>query len=229
MEEYTVYKHVNKVNGKQYIGITKQLPQERWGDGGKNYKEKCPAFWNAIEKYGWDAFEHVIVAAGLSRDEACDLEITLIRNEMTQDRAHGYNILSGGSAPSIPEEVRAKMSAAMAGNKNGLGKPCSEQKRAKISAAQKGRRLSEEHKRKLSAAKKGKPHAPPSAETRKKISDSHKKKKVLCAETNTVYESIQECARSLGVYATFVCKCCKNKQKSTGGYHFQYFDDVINA
>lgn len=153
----------------------------------------------------------------------------MIHDEKTQEREHGYNILAGGKAPIIPNEVRMKMSTSMIGNKNGLGKPCSDEKRAKISASQKGRTLSEEHKRKLSDAKKGKTHAPPSAETRKKISAGHKKSRVYCTETDMVYESIQECARQLRVYATLVCKCCKGKLKSTGGYHFKYYDDVINA
>lgn len=49
MNEYYVYRHVNKTNNKQYIGITKQLPEHRWGVDGVNYKSS-PYFYNAIQK-----------------------------------------------------------------------------------------------------------------------------------------------------------------------------------
>lgn len=223
IEEYSVYMHTNKTNEKKYIGITAQVPESRWGTGGRNYRNKCPHFWNAIQKYGWDNFTHSIVATGLSKEDACQMEIDLIRTYKTQNREFGYNTMAGGVAPSIPEEVRKKMSQSMIGNKNGIGHPCSEEKKKKISDAQKGRRLSDDHRDKLSRAKAGKTHAPPSIETRKKISNSHKKTPVYCIETDTVYESIQECARQLGVTATGVCACCKGKHKVIKGYHVQYY------
>ena len=97
-----------------------------------HYSNKCPYFWNAIEKYGWDNFSHEVVASGLTKEEACELEIRLVAENKTQDRNFGYNILEGGTAPSIPEEVRQKMSVSMMGNKSGLGHPCSEEKKKKI-------------------------------------------------------------------------------------------------
>lgn len=226
MDSYSVYVHTNKVNNKKYFGITKQSPENRWGSNGRNYQKSCPHFWNAIEKYGWDNFDHDVLAAGLSKKQACNMEIYLISEYKTQDRRFGYNIMEGGSAPSIPEEVRKKMSVAMRGNTNGTGHPCSEEKKKKISEAQKGRKFSEERKRHLSEAKKGKSHAPCSEETRKKISDAHEKCPVYCEETDTVYPSIQGCARALGLKATLVCKCCKGKTKSTGGYHLHYYKNV---
>ena len=225
---YTVYIHNNKINNKKYIGITKQQPKNRWGRNGCNYKES-PHFWNAIQKYGWINFDHIIFKINLTKEEACALEKELILQYKTQEHEFGYNIFEGGQCPSIPKETRNKMSQSMKGNKNGLGKKCSEEKKLKISLAQKGRKLTEEHKQKLSMAKKGKSHNPPSEETRKKISNSHEKNKVICIETNIIYESIQDCARQLGLYATNVCKCCKHKIKTTGGYHFEYYNDIINA
>lgn len=225
---YYVYQHINKANGKRYIGITKQNPESRWGVDGINYKSS-PYFYAAIQKYGWDNFEHDVICSNLTKDEACAKEIELIAHFNTQDKQYGYNIMEGGSAPAVPEEIRAIMSEKMRGNKNGLGHTCSEEKKLKISEAQKGRKLTDDHKAKLSAAKKGRPHASPSAQTRKKISDSHVKKRVYCYETDKVYESIQSCAKELGIEPTSVCACCKGRHKLTHGYHLRYYDDTIKA
>ena len=223
MNEYSVYIHKNKINGKEYIGITKQSPENRWGKNGINYKNS-PVFWNAICKYGWENFDHEILFSNLSVNEACQIEEDLIREHKTQDRLYGYNVMSGGFASEIPEEIRRKMSRSMMGNKNGYGKPCSEEKKTKIREAQKGKQLSEEHKKHISEAKKGKTHKPISEEARRKIADSHDKRSVLCVENNTIYPSIQECARQLGLWATLICKCCKGRLKTTGGLHFKYCD-----
>lgn len=56
---YCVYIHTNKINKKSYIGITCQKPEHRWGCNGNGYAE-CPHFWRAIQKYGWDNFDHKI-------------------------------------------------------------------------------------------------------------------------------------------------------------------------
>lgn len=225
---YCVYQHINKVNGKRYIGITKQIPEARWGKDGSNYKSS-PYFWSAIQKYGWNNFEHEILFDNLSKEDACIKEIELIAHFNTQNKQYGYNIMDGGSSTTMPENIRKIMSDKMRGNKNGLGHKCSEEKKRKISEAQKGRKLTQEHKAKLSAAKKGKSHPPPSEETRMKISDSHKKKRVYCKETSAVYESIQSCAKELGIDATWVCACCKGRTKSAHGYHLKYYDDTIKA
>ena len=209
------------MNGKQYIGITRQIPEQRWGKGGANYKSS-PHFWNAIQKYGWDNFAHEIVYIGLSKEEACAKEIELIQMYKTQDKDFGYNVMEGGSAPSMPQEIRELMSVLMRGNTNGLGKPCSEEKKQKISEAQKGKHLTEEHKRHLSEAKRGKSYKPPSEETRQKISASHNKTPVRCIDSGVVYESIQECARQLGLEASAICACCKGKHKVVHGFRFEY-------
>lgn len=90
---YCVYMHVNKANGKKYIGITKNKPEERWQNG-HGYKRQ--AFYNAIQKYGWDNFEHLILFENISKDEACKKEIELISEYNSTDKRYGYNISHGG-------------------------------------------------------------------------------------------------------------------------------------
>lgn len=222
MNNYSVYQHINKVNGKRYIGITKQVPENRWGANGNNYKS-TPYFYNSIKKYGWESFEHIIIKDNLTKEDACALEIELIKKYKTQDKKYGYNILSGGTAPNLTDEVKKKISKALLNNKNGLGHPCSEEKRNKISNAQKNRQFTREHKQKLSKAAKNR-HVPCSEQKRQVLSNNYpNKKRVYCQETDTVYESVQSCARELGLYATNVTKVCKGIHKTTGNYHLYYF------
>ena len=91
---YTVYCHENKSNGKLYFGITKCSTRKRWSNG-KGYDGQ-PVIHRAIEKYGWDGFEHIILYTGLSEAEAKQMEIDLIREFNTQDHRYGYNITAGG-------------------------------------------------------------------------------------------------------------------------------------
>ena len=67
---YTVYQHTNKINNKVYIGITSRNPEERWGIDGNKYKSS-PHFYSAIKKYGWENFDHDILADNLTREQAC--------------------------------------------------------------------------------------------------------------------------------------------------------------
>lgn len=105
------------------------------------------------------------------------MEKSLIKKYNTQDRNFGYNIMEGGIAPQLPQEVRSKIAKALKGNKNGLGKKCSEEKKRKISLAQKGRKLTEEHKIKLKKPKSVTHSCP--EETRQKIIANKKTKKLL--------------------------------------------------
>lgn len=174
-DKYALYIHTNKINGKRYVGITKQNPERRWGNNGSHYRES-PHLYSAIEKYGWDNFDHEIRASGLTRDDACLLEKYYIKYFNSQNRLFGYNTLEGGSAPSIPQETREKMSKSMMGNQNCLGRVTSEETKRKISEAQKGRKLTEEHKQALRKPKSV--TYPCSEEKRQHIIDAKKRQKV---------------------------------------------------
>lgn len=98
MEEkaWTVYCHVNKTNGKMYIGITgRSDPRLRWGRSGAKYRQ-CSRFYNAIKKYGWDGFEHRILDDGLSKEEASEKERDYVSFYETDNPDKGYNIQQGG-------------------------------------------------------------------------------------------------------------------------------------
>ena len=225
---YTVYQHKNKINGKVYIGITMQKPEIRWGKNGNNYKSS-PHFYSAIQKYGWDNFEHNILFTGLTKEEACLKEQELIKYFNSMNREFGYNSTSGGDVFTMNEETKQKISQALMGNQNGFGHPCSEEKKKKISEAQKGRKFTEEHKQKLSEAAQ-KRHVPCSEEKKKKLSQNYPhKRKVYCEELDKVFDSVQQCSRELNIPATNISKLCKGRGKTLKGYHLRYYNDTIKA
>lgn len=94
MRIFIVYMHVNKLNNKKYVGITCQPPKKRWRRG-KCYSGS-PHFYRAIQKYGWDNFDHLILASGLSETEAKQMEIDLIEKYKLRNHRFGYNLAAGG-------------------------------------------------------------------------------------------------------------------------------------
>lgn len=117
---YCIYIHTNKTNGKLYIGQTCQAPERRWRKG-QGYKNSTH-FYSAIQKYGWDGFEHEVIASNLTQDEANNFEELLINKLNTTNSAFGYNLQRGGSNHSVTEEVRQKISDNHA-NVSGVNNP----------------------------------------------------------------------------------------------------------
>lgn len=104
-----VYKHTNKVNGKVYVGITKNKPSKRWKNG-KGYRFVKGEFYTDIQKYGWDSFDHEILFEGLSYDEAVKKERELVAEYGSNNPEYGYNQTQGGRS-------------GIRGGKNGASRP----------------------------------------------------------------------------------------------------------
>ena len=140
---YSVYCHQNKINGKKYIGITCKIPKYRWGSRGQNYGGY---FGNAITKYGWNNFEHLILYSDITKEEAVMFEQYLIEAFSTNVESFGYNLTIGGDGVVNPSPMsRLKNSISNKGKHN----PSAET-RAKISAANKGKIMSAEARAKIS-------------------------------------------------------------------------------
>ncbi|MBO5143016.1 MAG: GIY-YIG nuclease family protein [Clostridia bacterium] len=161
---YSVYIHINKFNGKVYVGITCRKPEYRWNNGKGYYKKGQSKMYNAIQKYGWENFEHKILFENLTKEEAEQKEIELIEQYKSYDDKFGYNITKGGNCVgNMTEETKRKISEANKGKQGwnkgihiGIGeenpfygKKHSEETKRKISEANKGRKMSEEQKEKI--------------------------------------------------------------------------------
>lgn len=121
---YVLYVHINKIDGKRYYGITSKKPERRWKNG-KGYKEN-EYFTNAINKYGWDNFEHIILFTNLTKAEAEELEILHIAKYKTKNKKYGYNLTNGGEGTNgyhHTKETKQKLSEINKGKYCGKNNP----------------------------------------------------------------------------------------------------------
>ena len=79
-------------SGKIYIGKTKTTLKERAKKNAKGYKG-CNAFYNAIQKYGWENFE-VEILDEVPLDVLDETEVQYIIDKNATDRDIGYNIVT---------------------------------------------------------------------------------------------------------------------------------------
>lgn len=106
-KKYCIYAHINLLNGKTYIGQTKQSLSRRFRSG-EGYKG-CTLFYNAIKKYGWNNFKHIILLENLSLEEANLIEQYLIKKFDLTNKEKGYNISEGGNGfPLLSSELISK-------------------------------------------------------------------------------------------------------------------------
>ena len=225
---WTVYMHISP-NNKRYIGITSQKPNRRWRNG-KAYK-KNSYFTNAIKKYGWDNFEHIIICKGLAKEEAKWLEEELIREFDTTNKDKGYNITKGGDIVDNPLSGE---------NHPNFGKPMPQEQRDKLSKIRIengiakgennpmfGKHHSEETINKISETKNNKTEEEKNiinnkiSETRIKNGVAKGKnnpsaKAVICLTTMKIFDTMKEASEFYNCNSSAICMCCSGNRKSCG-------------
>ena len=236
---FTVYFHTNIDNNKVYVGITSQKVASRWGKNGKNYLETKkngdfiqPKFARAILKYEWEGFTHTIFAEGLSRDEACLMEMILIA--LYDSVENGYNITKGGEGTVgivMSEEECKRRSEAFKG-----------QHMSPQTEFKNGHTFTPEVLQKLSDAKKGKPSwnkglkgfnageknvmKRPEVRAKFKGAKNASARKVvqLDMEGNfiRVWDYMTQVQEELSFNVANLTACCRGRIKSAYGYKWQY-------
>ena len=171
---YTIYKLTNSVNGKCYIGQTKNF-SSRMSDHKSARTEHLIS--KAVRKHGWDAFQVEALLENVPEHDADYWECRFIKEHKSM-APDGYNLESGGNKhKTLSAETRRKISENQIGRVSPRkGVKLTAETKAKLSKAKigkpsprKGAKLSEETKEKLRVANLGKKH---SRETKFKQSDS---------------------------------------------------------
>lgn len=198
---FSVYVHKTP-NGKVYVGITGQKPSTRWKNG-KGYPQN-KHFTNAVNLYGWDAMEHIVVADGLTKEEAAEMEKKLIAEYKSNEIAFGYNQSAGGECPAE-------------------GAKWTDEMRQHQSEIHKGVRFSQSHKENISKAKKGKPNGKegrngslcPKAGIVKQIDEQ-------TGEVIATYYGFYEASRETGFARTPLQEASCGKRKRAYGFLWEY-------
>lgn len=150
---YTIYKITNSLNGKVYVGSTKD-PHSRWNDHksslrrGTNSSRRLQADWDICGEdcFAFEVLEETDEADRFTREQ---YYMDLYRS---YDEGKGYNIsptAENCTGRRHTEAARRKMSVSH------TGKTLSEESRRKQSEAMKQYVFTEEHRRHISEANKG--------------------------------------------------------------------------
>ena len=210
---YKVYVHTNLINGKKYIGITKQKPERRWKSGWGYYDKsgRC-YFWKAIQKYGWDNFKHEILEDKLSYEEAKEKERFYIKKYNSANSLYGYNLTLGGDGfLGLPrsEETKQKLSNSLKG------------KYTKEKSYWYGKHIPKEAIEKQKETKRNNPYHHTEewkinhSKQLKGANNKHSKP-VRCINTGEIFANAREGAEYYNTDASRIHKCCKGKEKSSG-------------
>jgi group I intron endonuclease len=181
MNIYSIYKTLNKINGKIYIGFDSNWPRRKL-EHKSHSKDNCETqiLHKAIKKYGWDNFEWEVIYQSKDYEHCLNVMENYFIKEY-KSFGDGYNMTKGGEGS--------------LGNKNWLDKKHSNETKLKMSQSHKGkvktkehiqkialantgkkRPKSEEHIQKISKALRGKPKGPMSQTEKNKRSETMKKR-----------------------------------------------------
>lgn len=226
-----IYKITNKINGKVYIGQTTQGFKKRYG---YNLKRSTTNkhLKSAILKYGIDNF--IISEIFDIAFSQCELDIKesiwIIYYNCIDN---GYNNKSGGNGGChYSEEAKKRISISKKGKYTGKNNPnYGNHKLAGKNNPNYGKRLSKEQKEKISAANRGKKLTLEHIEKMK--NSASRNIAVYCLTTGEKFKSAQEAMRVYEICSSSgIISCCKGKRKSYGKLNgkkliWRYYDEYL--
>lgn len=232
-----VYKVINKINNKMYVGKTNgNLFDRKRKHERISLRSKNTYFHNALNKYGFDNFEWSILCETDSESKLNALEKFYIAAYRKIGKL--YNMTDGGEGKNgwkPSSETLLKMSQSKIGNKNPFfGKHFNPESIKKLSESRKGkatgkrngmfgvnrkgekspnynRIFSDEWCKNISLSRIGKKN--PAARSVKNI------------DTNEIFFTIKEAAEWCGLkHSSTILRNISGKLKTAGGYHWEYAD-----
>ena len=206
-------------NGKRYIGQTRNDPQKRWRSG-RGYASQ-PYFKRAIDKYGWDNIEHVVLCSVSNQEYADFLEQWFIDKWDTTNSDKGYNCAKGGAGPTgvtWDDERKQAFSEYMTGENNPMyGRHHSPESIARMSEKLRGRKLSPEMREFRTSI----------------ILEANKRRRKpirqLDLDGNVIrtYSGMGEIEAETGFNHSSIWKVCHGKMLTAYGFKWEFVDDEL--
>lgn len=247
-----IYRHWivdDKRQEKSYIGQTvKNRPQCRWGRNGNGYApqkgEKPTKFYDNIEKYGWDNFQHKVL---LRIECETEEELWFWLDEWEKWYIEKYDSYYNGYNSTLGGSIHCNMSGE---NNPFYGRHHKEETKQHYRDMFTGIKLTDEHKNKISISVK-KHYKNMTDEEKEKLSDARRgennpmygkgfireehpgAKKVINIETGMIFNCIEDAAEWCNYKnACGISVCCKGKRNYAGKHpetgeklHWVYYNE----
>jgi len=198
-----IYRIINKINNKTYIGQTVKELRERFSQH-CNDSSNCTLLKKAIKKYGKENFEIKLIQEVYEPARLDEFEHYYIR-ELNTLAPNGYNLTTGGAAPRHSEITKQKMSETRKGKHPHWATEASRslEARAKRAESHRGKKASEKTIIKMKAS-------------------ANKLCKAIKDQNGKIYRSTGDAAKELNLSRGNICMILSGKRKSTGSFKFEY-------
>ncbi len=218
-----IYQIKNLINDKVYLGSTNNFNRRKLDHYRALLKNKHPnkKLQRSFNKYGKENFIFEILAV-------CPIEYCIKLEQWFINTVRPkYNILlTAGNCLNYKHSTESKQKISAA-NK---GRKVSEETRAKQSLQRKGRKLSIETIEKLRTRNKGRKK---SQESIDKTANSHKRKVYqysLSGGFIKMFYSVKEASKELNISPSNIANCCRGIYKQSKGFMFKYefYDNILS-
>ena len=207
-------------------------------------------FYSAIKKYGWDNIEHIVVKAGMSKEDACTLEQDLIKRYDATNREKGYNKSVGGEISSLgfhhTEDAKRKIAKASTGRKRPKEsiEKAARARRKKVDvydlelhlikrcdSVREAEEITGVNNANISAVCKGKYKQISgyifryAGESVGVVKSKHRKPVKMFTRNGEyikTFSTIRDAAKEMQIAETHISDCCKGKYTHSGGYIWKY-------
>ena len=202
-----IYKVENLIDGKIYIGLT----TSKYGFKGRYHGEGIQGmykYYKSRKDRGFNYNRHLYYAIekyGFDNFKITERFDIAFSKEELDIKEKTYIALY----KSTQEEYGYNLD---------LGGSCgkhSEITKKKIGESNKGRKATEEQLKKMKEARLGK-------------SATWNCIKIICLNTNEIFNSLIETSKKYNIDSSAICQACKGKHKSCNGLAFRYYDDYLN-